>query len=107
HDAAKDQPRRFTTRQRRDRLFDVVAGKEQAPKLAAHGGRAFLRNRIPDDLQRRDRAVSQKIAVILSEIAEARFVAPADTADVLLQVRGGNLEQRRLTKAVRADDGDA
>ena len=54
-----------------------------------------------------ERAVRQKIVMILSKVADARFVTPAHAAGVLLQVTGGDLEQRRFAEAVRADDRDA
>jgi hypothetical protein len=75
--------------------------------VTAHGGRAFLRNRVPNNLERCGSAVLQDIVVILREIASARFVAPIGLPGIRLQIARCDLEQRRLAEPVRADDGNA
>ena len=92
HEAAEEQPRRFTARERLGGLQRGFTREEQAPEDAADLLlRGLLVERV-EPLERVEarRALAERLVVVLREIADGGVVAPADLAGALRSAMVGD-----------------
>ena len=114
HDPAEQQPRGLAARQRLGRLEPFFAAEQHLPEQAVN----VLPRRVGIELVQpldRGHPLLDRAGVVLREVADRHFVAPADRSRVEIawrraaspgRVRQQRLQQRRLADAVAADEDD-
>ena len=103
--AAEHQARGFSARERRKGLGGVVSAEEHQAQLPAHIADVPARAGVPDPVLGGAPRFVELLLVVLGEVADVRFVSPADGSGVGGHLAERDLEQGGFADAVGAEDG--
>ena len=106
-EAGEDEARALAAGEGADGLVGVVAREEDVAQVPADEADRLARGRLPEPRLDRLLPGAGELGVVLREVARVRLVAPRDLAGVRREVADGDLQERRLADAVRADDRQA